>query len=418
MKEKLYEIRSEFHTFYTDRCGNGGTGLSVYYPKEKTPRSQIAVIAMHPGGYMGFSPMIEMAKRGFIAAGVMQRQRHVDGWLREYKTCIDFVKKIPGVKKVVLMGHSQGGCTTSCYQYIAENGIARFKNTDRIIPFPDVEPLTPADGLILTDANYGIMSVLPLDPAVRTLKDGYARIPELDIFNPENGYAPGGSHYSEEFVRRFQRAQIRLYKELLSYAQDRYEKIRRGRGRFADDEPLVIPGGAGGSSNNKPFCMDVRLLGHTSMPHPLLHSDGSITTDEIIRTVRKPVDSVPSTIYQGGAQVTTVKTLLENEVRFDDDFGYDACTMWGVDGNFNYLSTRENVKGIHVPLLLQGNTASHEFVNTEFNYMAAASEDKEIFMSEGSCHDFAPVDPKYGDTLTATCRYFAGWIGKPGRFME
>ena len=89
MKEKLYEIRSEFHTFYTDRCGNGGTGLSVYYPKEKTPRSQIAVIAMHPGGYMGFSPMIEMAKRGFIAAGVMQRQRHVDGWLREYKTCID-----------------------------------------------------------------------------------------------------------------------------------------------------------------------------------------------------------------------------------------------------------------------------------------------------------------------------------------
>ena len=59
MKEKLYEIRSEFHTFYTDRCGNGGTGLSVYYPKEKTPRSQIAVIAMHPGGYMGFSPMIE-----------------------------------------------------------------------------------------------------------------------------------------------------------------------------------------------------------------------------------------------------------------------------------------------------------------------------------------------------------------------
>ena len=158
MKEKLYEIRSEFHTFYTDRCGNGGTGLSVYYPKEKTPRSQIAVIAIHPSGYMGFSPMIEMAKRGFIAAGVMQRQRHVDGWLREYKTCIDFVKKIPGVKKVVLMGHSQGGCTTSCYQYIAENGIARFKNTDRIIPFPDVEPLTPADGLILTDANYGTAS--------------------------------------------------------------------------------------------------------------------------------------------------------------------------------------------------------------------------------------------------------------------
>lgn len=416
--EKLYEIRNEFFSFHTDRCGNNGTGLTIYYPKEKTQRSEIAVIAMHATDYMGFSPMVEMAKRGFIAAGVAPRRRDVGGWLLECKTCVDFVKKHTGVKKVVLMGHSQGGCMMSCYQYIAENGISRFKNTERIVPFPDIEPLTPADGLMLLDANYGIMSVLALDPAVRDLNNGYARVPELDIFNPENGYAPNGSHYNKEFVRRFQKAQIRMYKDLLAYAQERYELIKQGRGMFTDDEPILIPGAAGGSSNNKPFCMDVSLLGRTSVARPLLHADGSITEDRIVHTTRTPVDSVHSSVYHGGASSTTVRTLLQNELRFDDDFGYDECTMWGMDENFNYLSTRANAKGIHVPTLFQGNTASHEFVNMDMTYMVSASRDKEIIMSEGSCHDFAPVHEKYGDTLTASAKFFADWLAKPGRFID
>lgn len=417
MEEKLYEIRSEFYTFNVDRCGNNGTGLAVYFPKENNPRTQVAVVAVHGSGYMGFTPMIEMAKHGFIAAGIAPRRRDIGGWLKEICQCVDFVKALPGVKKLVLMGHSQGGCMTSAYQYIAENGIERFKNTDRIVPFPDVPALTPADGLMLIDANYGIMSVLALDPAVRSYGSGYARIPELDIFNPENGYKPGGSHYTKEFITRFQKAQVKQYKDLLSYCQERVEAINAGRGLFADDEPITIPGARGGSSNNKPFCMDVSLLGRTADPHPIIHPDGTVTV-EPIHTVRTPVDSVHSKFYNGGGLTTTVKSLLEAEVKMDDDFGYDECTMWGLDGVFNPLSTRENVKHIHVPLLLQGNTASHEFVNTEFNYNAAVSEDKEIVMSEGSCHDFAPVSPEYGDTHHNTCNFFAEWIGKPGRFID
>lgn len=417
MKEKLYEIRNEFHRFGGDRCGNNGTGMTIYFPTEKTERSEVAVMAMHSSDYMAFFPMVEMAKRGFIAAGVAPRRRDVQGWLMECKTCVDYLKSIPGVKKVVLMGHSQGGCRMGSYQYIAENGISRFKNTDRIIPFPDVEPLTPADGLMLIDANYGIMSVLALDPAVRTLKSGYSRIPELDIYNVENGYDPKGSHYNKDFVRRFQKAQVKMYKELLCMAQERMEKISAGRGDFEDDEPILIPGGAGGSNNNKLFCQDISLLGRTSNPQPLLHADGTITT-EIAHTVRIPVDAISSTRLSRGASMTTVKTLLEEELKFDDDFGYDECTMWGADGNFNYLSTRENVKGINVPLLCQGNTASHEFVNTEFNFMAAASKDKEIFMTEGSCHDYSPVNVKYGDTLTTTSTVFAKWLAEPGRFLD
>lgn len=418
MQEELYEIESRFYTFETDRCGNGGIGLAVYLPKKANPRNRVAVLALHAGGYMGFTPMVEMAKRGFVAAGVAPKHRDLGGWLLDCKTCLEFLRGLPGVEKVVLMGHSQGGCLTSAYQYLAENGDARFRSAERLVPFPELGQLPPADGLMLLDANYGIMSVLALDPGVRSLAGGgYDRIPELDLFNPENGYAPGGSRYSQEFVRRYQRAQIRMYKDLLAYAKERVAAIEAGRGRFADDEPILIPGGAGGSSNNKPFCMDVRLLGRTSKPQPLLHPDGSISR-EVVWTTRKPVDSVHSSFYKGGAATTSVRALLAQELRFDDDFGYDECNMWGADGGFNPLSTRENVKGIRVPLLCQGNTASHEFVNTEFNFDAAVSKDKEIILVEGSCHDFSPVEARYGDTHATACRYFAQWLAKPGRFLE
>lgn len=415
---RLYEIENEYISFGGDKSGNNCLGMVVYQPKEENPRKEIAVITLHGMSYMGFYPLKELAKRGFTTAGLAIHDHSLAGWMSELDTCIQYLKQYPGIKKVVLMGHSQGGCMASAYQYVAENGTKRFEYTKRILPFPKIKTLTPADGLMLIDANYGIMPVLALDPAVRNKNSGYDRIPELDIFNPENGYVPGGSHYTQEFVARFQKAQIQMYRELLDEAKERYEKIRQGRGMYEDDEPMIIPGGAGGSSNNKPFCMDISLLGRTSEPRPLLHADGSITDQSIVYTVRKPVDSIPSRRYQGGAAVTSVMRLLREEVKFEDGFGYDASRMWGVDGNFNPLSTRENVKYIHVPLLCQGNTGSHEFVNTEFNYEAAVSQDKTIILTEGSGHDFAPIEPIYGDTLKSTCDFFADWLAKPGRFME
>ena len=418
MEQEYYEIRSEFYRFDGDACGNNGTGLAVYYPMKKTDRTRIAVLAMHASDYMGFYPMVEMARRGFIAAGIEPRQRgDLAATMLECRRCIEFLKNIPGVECVVLMAHSQGGCILSCYQYIAENGIGRFQKTERILPFPDIDPLIPADGLMLLDANYGIMDVLALDPAVRTFDNGYGRIPELDIYNPENGYAPGKSCYNKEFIRRFQKATVDYYRRILDQAHERYDLIRQGRGRFLDDEPFLIPGAAGGSDNNKLFIQDPRLLGHTAEPRPLLHPDVSVT-EEIVYTVRPAADAVKSTIYHHGALMTTVMGILKNEKKFDDDFGFDETHMWGMDEEFNPMSTRGNVKGIHIPLLCEGNTASHEFINIEMTYKLAASEDKDIIMVEGSTHPFAPVAPEYGNTLGNAADYFADWLSKPGRFLN
>lgn len=413
---ELMETKSEFYSFDTDKCGNGGIGLAIHYPQKRNDKSEIGIIAMHGTSYMNFTPMVNMAKYGYIAAGIMPKGRNVDHLMHAMDTCLNFLREKTGVKKVILMAHSQGGCILSLYQYLAENGPARFERQDRFLPFPKIGKLTPADGIIEMDGNYGIMSMLAMDPAVRLSGSGWARIPELDIFDPANGYRPGGSEYSADFIRAFQKAQLQQYRDLLDYCKERYELIRRGRGRFADDEPLVIPGAKGGSNNNKPFCMDTRLLSRTSRERDLLHSDGSIT-HEIVHTTRKPEDSVHSNRYNGGAASTTVLSFLKEEMRFSDDFGYNDRTIWGIDEDFVFYSTRENFKYIHVPVLFQGNSASHEFINMEISYENAASPDKTYIASEGSNHDYSPVDPRYEGILDRVCDYFDVWLSRPGRFL-
>ena len=418
MSSKRYQITATYHRL-PDR-----TPLVLYSPSELTERAHIAILAMHFGDYHAFPPMVEMAKRGFFSAGAnpVSWGSRPWSWIQNYASAVRFLKALPGIEKVILMGHSEGGCRMSCYQYLAENGASRFTNSDRIVPFPDAQSLPAADGLMLLDANYGIMSVLALDPAVEDWKSGYSRNPELDLYNPENGYSKDASHYTEDFIRRFQKAQIKMYRDILHYALERKTVIDQGKGAFADDEPLLIAGSGGGSNNNKLFIQDPRLLSATKEAYPLLHADGTYTTEQI-HTVRLPADSVHSEFYRRGAWTTTIMDVLQTELRFSDDFGYDASSMWGIDEDFNPLSTRANVKGIHIPLLIQGNTASHEFVNAEMTFACAASSDKTIFFSEGSQHDYTPLKKaeafpgQFGDPLQTTADAFEHWLIRSGRFM-
>lgn len=419
---ELFETRSEYYK------NSRRVPIAVYQPKVKNENSRIAVLAMHGGDYMAFPPMVELAKRGFITAGAnpnggggMMGPR-ADHWTRmqDVGSVVEFMKNYPGVEKLVLMGHSNGGCLMSSYQYIAENGVDRFRTPDRFFPVPEMPALPKADGLMLLDANYGIMDMLAMDPAVVGHEDGWTRIPELDIYNPENGYKKDASEYSQEFITRFQKAQVKYYQDLIDYCKERYELIQKGKGRFVDDEPILLPGSGGGSSSNKLFIQDTRLLGCTKEAHPLLHGDGSIT-NEVIVTKRLRSDSPASNRYRMGSTSTTVVSMLSDERKFGD-FGYDSSYMWGENMEFNPMSTRANVQGITVPLLCQGNTASHEFINTEMTYNAAKSQDKSIVFLSGAHHMFLPEKKaekfpgEFGDTLNAIVDYMADWLLADGRF--
>ena len=115
---KLYEYRCEFHRLNRD------VPMALYVPKERDVQSQIAVLMMHRSraDYMSHPLAKQFAMHGIIAAGANPRHTDVGGWMLDYQEAVRFLKSYPGVKKVVLLGHSQAGNYMSCYQYIAENG--------------------------------------------------------------------------------------------------------------------------------------------------------------------------------------------------------------------------------------------------------------------------------------------------------
>ena len=86
-------------------------------------------------------------------------------WLQIVK----YAREYPGVEKVVLFGHSGGATLMSGYQAIAEKGNGFFRQGRQIIGLDEMEEFITADGVMLIDANFGngVMTLLPLDPAVK-----------------------------------------------------------------------------------------------------------------------------------------------------------------------------------------------------------------------------------------------------------
>ena len=81
-----------------------------------------------------------------------------------------------------------------------------------------------------------------IDPAVTA--DVNVRNPALDMFSAANGFdaAAGRATYSPDFAKRFYAAQSARNMQVLAGALERLKLVEAGKGEFANDEPLVIPG--------------------------------------------------------------------------------------------------------------------------------------------------------------------------------
>jgi hypothetical protein len=285
--------------------------------------------------------------------------------------------------------------------------------------------LPPADGVVLADSNWGnaVMALFSVDPAVIRDDSGMLVNPDLDLWNPKNGFNPAGATYSPEFVRAFQRAVARRETALIKTAQDRLLAIEAGTGRFADDEPFVVPGAGSMGANNKLYTQDPRLMSHTRKAWALLHGDGSVTT-EIVRTVRTPSGGRSMTPNLAiGALNTTVRGFLMNSaVRVTADFGFDESTVRGVEWTSTYSCPPGNVKDIGVPLLAMGMSAGWEYLAAETIYENARSTDKTLVFVEGATHEFLPckrcekTPGQFGDTIKTVYDYVDQWLSRKGRF--
>ena len=403
----------------------------LYRPKDASIRSGIAVLVMHSDeDYLTCPTGEELAKRGFavLCANVMVKEGlffHQPEKMNAVKAAVQYLRGCPGVTRVVLMGHSGGATLMTAYQCIAENGVGVFQGPEKILPHPDCGPLPAADGMMLFDANWGnaAMQLFSLDPAVADESGGNRLDPSLNLFEPANGFAPGGSTFSEPFIRRFQRAQGERNRRILNQALERLAAIERGEGLYADDEPLIIPGADQNFRNNKLYAQDIRLMSHTRRPHKLIHADASVT-EEIIHSVRRPEnpDSLTGSLCEG-ARIMTVKNYLSSyAVRTLDEYGYGEDGVRGIDWESAYSCPVGNVGKIKAPLLVMGMTAGWEFLASETIFDWAASRDKELAFVEGANHKFYPADHcaaypgQFGDTIKLLHDYAAQWLDAPGRF--
>lgn len=402
----------------------------LYEPVQKNEKQRIAVLVMHSDeDYLIWPTGPELAKRGYtvLNANVMNKEGIIFSQIdkmQSVKAALEYLRSLPQIEKIILMGHSGGGTLMSAYQAVAENGPQVFQGPEKIYPYPDEEKLPPADGIMLLDSNWGnaVMQLLSLDPAVEDENSGMRINEDLNLFNPVNGFDKNGSTYTDEFIRHFQKAQSIRNIYILEYALSRLMKIETGEGNYIDDEPLIIPGSAQGFFNNKLYAQDIRLMSHTQRPHLLLHADGR-RTKEIIRSLRQPENpsSLTSSFWEG-ARFLSVKTYLNSyAVRTADEYGFDEDHMWGVEWESTYNCPPGNVAHIEVPVLIMGMTAGWEFLASETIYDMAVSQDKTLAFVEGATHKFTPathlekVPGEFGDTMKTIHDFVDEWLSA-GRF--
>ncbi len=417
------------------RLDNGVPGV-LYEPMVPGDKSHIGILEMHTeADHLTFSAGPELATRGYrvLCANTSTSKRGFisdddeDTMILNVSKGVAYLRKYPGIQKVVLIGQSGGGGLMTIYQNIAQNGVSACNGPEKIIKCPDsLKGLPAADGLILLDSTFGTggMSLFSLDPAVVSEEHPQVLNPRLDSYNPENGFDPNGSTYNDKFVKRFFYKTQERMNELIDKALHRLEKINAGKGRYTDDEPFVVTGGSYKAVNNRLFMTDLRFWAHTRNPYPLLTKDGE-TEPQIIYSVRVPKNTAsPTPSLNNGALTTSVRRFLSTfAVRANKDFGYDEDSIYGIDYESSYDNTPGAIDGVTVPLLQLGMTGSHEYFMSETIFERAQSVDKTLAYVEGASHGLTTCTAceqypgEFGNTLKTTYDYVDSWLSKPGRFL-
>ncbi|RSX53155.1 hypothetical protein D2E25_1128 [Bifidobacterium goeldii] len=398
-------------------------GVVVYRPVDEHARIGVTIMLMHSDDvYHGFVPAPELAQRGFtvVTSTIQHAAETLDEKITDLARAVDWAKQHMPNNRLILLGHSGGATLMSAYQAIAERGEQVFQDEHRIIKLSHIGPLTPADGIMLLDSNFGngVMSLLSLEPGLADPDDARTLKADYDLFAETNGWVneTEGAHYSPEFVARYVAAQAARNDQLIDYALSRLRLIEAGEGRFEDDEPMTILGGNQFAPCNRLFPQDLAYLSHTEHEWPIIHADGTIS-EEIVASKRRPRYSPAPTRINGlSTKQTTVRSFLTNFAVRTHGFNYDASRVNGIDWDSAYCNTPGNVQHIAVPALIMGNTGSYEFMAAEQIYANIASTDKTLTFVEGASHNFTPETSaeeypgQFGDTVTHCFDFVAHWL--------
>ncbi len=387
------------------------------YTPDSGPAPTVAFLTIHrTSNFMNMIGTRELAKRGFMALGMNPRSDNNEAAVKfeeialDIKQGVEFLRKQPGIQKVVLIGFSGGGPSTTFYQATAEKGVAYCRGPNKLTQCGDaLAGLPPADGMLLLDAHPGntVNSMRSLNPSVLDENDPSKIDPSLDPFSPANGYNPQGqSVYAPEFMERYFKAQAARMNRLIDKALAMREAIRQGKGTTSDDAPFIV-------YRTRARLMDFSMSAHpgTLKPQKLIKNDGSIATG-IVRSVRAPVpapDKAEKTLSNGTMFLTLSSFLSANAIRAKDSID---DIDWCASNNSTPCALRE----ISKPILITA-MGGHYFIrDNEIHFDVAASKDKDFVVIEGAVHGQTPCEEcskitgqSYSNATKNLYDYVAAW---------
>jgi hypothetical protein len=407
----------------------GRVSAAMYRP-DSGPAPHVAFLVAHrTANNLNNIACTELSKRGFMVICFNTRFINNEAAVRweetplDVKAAVEFARSQPGITKVVLLGHSGGAPLMSLYEAIAENGIAYCQDPARIVKCANnVGGLKPVDGIVYADAHPGnpVQALRDLNPSV-VMENGKIRvIPELDPFDPKNGFNPkGASHYSKEFQTRYYAAQSKAMNDRLARVLAAQESIKKGDYRYPDDDIVVIPGGgnpgAGAGGDGILIAMDPSIpeLMSTARPEKLLKNDGAIST-QLVKSVAVPEPGMAKAnrAFDTGTKIFNFKSFLSaNAMRSTNSLdGLDDCS--------SNNSTTCAVQSIKVPIMVAAMGAYHFVRDQEIIYDKSISKDKDYVVIEGAVHGYTPCKPcetspgQYSNSVKNLFDYIAAWTNK------
>ena len=176
---------------------------ALYAPDAPQKPPHVGILVMHrASNFMNALACPELSKRGYLVLCMNPRSDNNEALVRwetiplDVKAGVEFLKKQPGISKILLWGFSGGGPTMTFYQNVAENGVSVCQGPNKLVQCGnELAGLPRADGLILVDAHPGnpVNGVRSINPAVTDENRPDLLNPDLDPFNPKNGYNPKGT---------------------------------------------------------------------------------------------------------------------------------------------------------------------------------------------------------------------------------
>ena len=399
----------------------GRASATLYKPDSGVAPHIAFLVAHRSANNLNNIACRELSRRGFAVLCFNTRYINNDTIAEaetvalDVKTAVEHARTIPGITKVILLGHSGGSPLMSFYQAVAENGVSYCQGPNKIAQCGnELAGMKPADGLLFAEGHPGdgVQSLRGINPSL-SIVDGKVKVdPSLDPFDPKNGYNPNGaSKFSKEFRDRYYAAQSRVMNEQLAKVQALAERIKKGEHVYPDDDLITIPfSKQEGAARLDLLDPSVEETMSTRRPQKLLKNDGSIVT-QIVKSIEPPhpEQAKLNRTFDDGVKVQTVRSFLSiNSVRSTDSIdGIDHCST-----NSSAVCAVQYIK---VPTLITAMGAYHLLRDEELMHDKSAAADKDYIVIEGAelnytaCKECETTPGQYGNSAKNMFDYIAKW---------